>query len=76
MIPFWLQEIKHPEWSNFRVSVARVSSEYTPRKVLDKTIILLLLDFNTRTMPERIYNPITTMGFLAMFTFQLDNTKM
>ena len=24
---------------------------------------------------ERIYNPITAMGFLAMFTFQLDNTK-
>ena len=27
------------------------------------------------TMPERIHNPITAMGFLAMFTFQLDNTK-
>ena len=26
-------------------------------------------------MPERIYNPITAMAFLAMFTFQLDNTK-
>ena len=26
-------------------------------------------------MPERIYNPITAMGFSAMFTFQLDNTK-
>ena len=25
--------------------------------------------------PERIYNPIATMGFSAMFTFQLDNTK-
>ena len=24
---------------------------------------------------ERIYNPITAMGFSAMFTFQLDNTK-
>ena len=23
--------------------------------------------------PERIYNPITAMGFSAMFTFQLDN---
>ena len=27
------------------------------------------------SMPERIYNPITAMGFSAMFTFQLDNTK-
>ena len=27
------------------------------------------------TVPERIYNPITAMGFLVMFTFQLDNTK-
>ena len=25
--------------------------------------------------PERIYNPITAMGFLAMFTYQPDNTK-
>ena len=24
-----------------------------------------------RTLPERIYNPITAMGFSAMFTFQL-----
>ena len=27
------------------------------------------------TKPERIYNPITPMGFSAMFTFQLNNTK-
>ena len=27
------------------------------------------------TLPERIYNPIAAMGFSAMFTFQLDNTK-
>ena len=26
-------------------------------------------------MSELIYNPITAMGFSAMFTFQLDNTK-
>ena len=25
--------------------------------------------------PERIYTPITAMGFSAMFIFQLDNTK-
>ena len=28
-----------------------------------------------KTMPEHIYNPITAMEFLAMFTFQLNNTK-
>ena len=28
-----------------------------------------------RPVPERIYNPITAMGFSAMFTFQLDNTN-
>ena len=27
------------------------------------------------SMPECIYNPIMAMGFSAMFTFQLDNTK-
>ena len=26
-------------------------------------------------VPECIYNPITAIGFSAMFTFQLDNTK-
>ena len=31
--------------------------------------------FSPATMTERIYNPITAMGFSAMFTFQLDNTK-
>ena len=30
----------------------------------------------TKSLPEGIYNPITAMGFSAMFTFQLDNTKM
>jgi hypothetical protein len=30
---------------------------------------------NFKTWPERIYNHITAMGFSAMFTFQLDNTK-
>ena len=27
-------------------------------------------------LPERNYNPITAMGFSAMFAFQLDNNKM
>ena len=27
------------------------------------------------TMPKRIYNPITAIGFSVMFSFQLDNTK-
>ena len=26
-------------------------------------------------LPERIYNPITAMGFSAMLTFQLDNNS-
>jgi hypothetical protein len=26
-------------------------------------------------LSEQIYNPITAMGFLAMFTFQLENTN-
>ena len=29
-----------------------------------------------KPMPKRIYNPITALEFSAMFTFQLDNTKM
>ena len=33
------------------------------------------LKLNSSSVPERIYNPITSMGFSAMFTLQLDNTK-
>jgi hypothetical protein len=35
----------------------------------------LLLHFSRLQLPERIYNPIMAMGFSAMLTFQLDNTK-
>ena len=38
-----------------------------------KIFIRLMLILHN--LPERIYNPITAMGFSAMFTFQLDNTK-
>ena len=34
-----------------------------------------MLLFATFMVPECIYNPITAMGFWAMFTFQVDNTK-
>ena len=37
---------------------------YSPRKILCKV-----------PEPKHIYNPITAVGFLAMFPFQLDNTK-
>jgi hypothetical protein len=33
----------------------------------------MLLKLYEDSLPERIYNPITAMGFSAMFTFQLDN---
>ena len=36
---------------------------------------LVILIGQAVTMPELIYHPITTMGFSAMFTFQLDNTR-
>ena len=36
---------------------------------------LLAIQIQIQVVPERIYNPITAMGFSAMFTFQLDNTK-
>jgi hypothetical protein len=35
----------------------------------------LIITARKQTWPERIYNPITAMGFLAMFTLQLNNTK-
>ena len=38
------------------------------------SISLFYLNLNL-PLPERIYNPITAMGFSAMFTFQVDNTK-
>jgi hypothetical protein len=33
------------------------------------------LQYKKDLLPECVYNPITAMGFSAMFTFQLDNTK-
>ena len=35
----------------------------------------LKLQYKKDLLPECVYNPITAMGFSAMFTFQLDNTK-
>ena len=37
--------------------------------------LLLWMEPNKKIMPERTYNPITAMGVLAIFTFQLENTK-
>ena len=34
-----------------------------------------MLCYLNETMPESIYNPITAMGILAMFTFQLERGK-
>ena len=45
------------------------------RKKLEDFSILDLDFCQLPTMPERVYKPITGMGYLAMFTFQLDNTK-
>ena len=43
--------------------------------VFHKVFQVTKLEITVLTRPERIYNPIMAMGFLAMFTFQLDNTK-
>ena len=37
--------------------------------------ILFKCNLHLQLMLECIYNPITTIEFLVMFTFQLDNTK-
>ena len=42
--------------------------------LLDTRLFLQLANAKP-IIPKRIYNPITAMGFSAMFTFQLDNTK-
>ena len=34
------------------------------------------VQINDQAMPERIHISITAMGFLAMFTFQLDISKL
>ena len=45
--------------------------------VKDSVISLFGIGHKKKKMlgPECIYNPIMAMGFSAMFTFQLDNTK-
>ena len=44
-------------------------------KKLKKPFVTCSEYLKSKSMLERIYNPITAMGFLAMFTFELDNTK-
>ena len=56
-------------------------------KIVDNTLIMTMTEktrndeaqlkdvaSRSTSWPKPIYNPITTMGFLAMFTSQLDNT--
>ena len=61
------------ESMQYRVMYSKVSIK---RPVLLKDLVWIFSDslFQT-TRPKRIYNPITAMGFLAMFMFQLDSTK-
>ena len=48
--------------------------EQSLAKMLSHINLIGLFMYQCPTVPERIYNPITAMGFSAMFTFQLDNT--
>ena len=45
--------------------------------MITKSLVKVCTDCLTNVVsrPQRIYNPITAIGFSAMFTFQLDNTK-
>ena len=57
-----------PQWT--------ISMDHMPRLHGNlKNIVLKSNRFKKGIIPERIYNPITAIGFSAMFTFQLDNTK-
>ena len=37
--------------------------------------VFLMYEASSGEEPKHIYNPITAMGFLKMFAFQLENTK-
>ena len=45
------------------------------RKIHHNFLVPRMIELACKMLPERIYNPITAMGFSAMFTSQLDNTK-
>ena len=67
---WWPQEGIH----KLRLSKENVTSD--TKAVCDVPTLLKNKESHTiLILPERIYNPITAMGFSAMFTFQLDNTK-
>ena len=72
MTPF--KREKSNFWVNFwREYVSFISVALAFQMKLNR--MLTLIGPCGPSMPERIYNPITAMGFSAMFTFQLDNTK-
>ena len=48
---------------------------FEQQDVIDFTNTSSYVFRDVTTGPEHIYNPITAMGFSAIFTFQLDNTK-
>ena len=57
------------------VDVTDFSIGEKQKRNYDDKMYLLSVQEVELTLPERIYNPITAMGFSAMFTFQLDNTN-
>ena len=56
-------EVKHFLCKILRFEVAQTSMD------------IMADSADNRTVPECIDNPIMAIGFSAMFTFQLDNTK-
>ena len=72
--------LNHEIWV-FKVNILSQNYLYYFRNifllVLNEQLLLMtcFLTLNMEILPQVIYNHITAMGFSAMFTFQLDNTK-
>ena len=58
------------------ISLTSIVELYTTLvSLVTQNIQRILRGVSEESQPQRIYNPIMAMGFSAMFTFQLDNTK-
>ena len=71
-----LQETCHVTSAGSGIDQSATSIQILPKQSRSKFLMMSHVRLPLWTLLlERIYNPITALGFSAMFIFQLDNTK-
>ena len=69
--PFSKLECRHNSHNGAKHFLCKTFHFEVPQTLMD----IMAASADNMTAPKRIYNSVMAMGFLAMITFQLDNTK-